>query len=339
MKKALITGITGQDGSYLAELLLGKGYEVHGIVRRTSSMGRERLEHLDAYKNAESARLILHYGELADAGNLIHILYQVQPDEVYNLAGQSSVRVSFDMPEYTSESNGLAVVRLLEAIVRSGQAKKTRFYQASSSEMFGRVSQLPITETTPFSPKSPYAAAKLFAHTMAGYYREAYGLHACCGILFNHESPQRGETFVTRKITRAAGRIKHGLQTKLKLGDLTPKRDWGYAPEYVEGMWRMLQAEKPDDYVIATNESHSVKEFVQEAFAQAGLDWTQHVEHDQRQVRTMELDEVRGSPEKMRVQLGWAPQVKFHGLIRIMMEHDLKLAAAEAAGRAESGKL
>jgi GDPmannose 4,6-dehydratase len=336
MKKALITGITGQDGSYLAELLLKKGYEVHGIVRRTSSMGRERLDHLSQYKNADMARLILHYGELADAGNLIHILYQVQPDEVYNLAGQSSVRVSFDMPEYTSESNGLAVVRLLEAIVRSGQAKKTRFYQASSSEMFGRVGQLPITESTPFSPKSPYAAAKVFAHTMAGYYREAFGLHACCGILFNHESPQRGETFVTRKITRAVGRIKHGLQTKLKLGDLSPKRDWGYAPEYVEGMWRMLQSDKPDDYIVATNESHSVQEFVEEAFAQAGLDWAQHVEYDQRQVRTMELDEVRGSPEKIRTHLGWEPHVRFKELIGIMVDHDLKLAATEAPEGAKS---
>ncbi|MBW8782338.1 MAG: GDP-mannose 4,6-dehydratase [Verrucomicrobia bacterium] len=336
MKKALITGITGQDGSYLAELLLGKGYEVHGIVRRTSSIERARLTHLSQYKDNEPARLILHYGELADSGNLIHILYQVQPDEIYNLAGQSSVRVSFEMPEYTSESNGVAVVRLLEAIVRSGLAGKTRFYQASSSEMFGRVRDLPITEVTPFNPRSPYAAAKVFAHNMAGYYREAFGLHACCGILFNHESPQRGETFVTRKITLAAGRIKHGLQTKLKLGDLSPKRDWGYAPEYVEGMWRMLQADKPDDYVIATNESHSVQEFVQEAFSEVGLDWAQHVEHDQRQVRTMELDEVRGSPEKMRVQLGWEPKVKFHALIRIMMEHDLKLAAADADGGAKS---
>ncbi len=335
-QKVLITGITGQDGSYLAELLLKKGYEVHGIVRRTSSIERARLMHLSAYKDVEPARLILHYGELADAGNLIHILYQVQPDEIYNLAGQSSVRISFEMPEYTSESNGLAVVRLLEAIVRSGQATKTRFYQASSSEMFGRVAQLPITEATPFSPKSPYAAAKVFAHNMVNYYREAYGLHACCGILFNHESPQRGESFVTRKITRAVGRIKHGLQAKLKLGDLTPKRDWGYAPEYVEGMWHMLQAEKAEDYVIATNESHSVKEFVQEAFAYAGLDWMKYVEHDQRQVRMMELDEVRGSPDKIRTNLGWAPQVKFKELIRIMVDHDLKLAAVEAAERASS---
>ncbi|MBC8039355.1 MAG: GDP-mannose 4,6-dehydratase [Opitutaceae bacterium] len=331
MKKALITGITGQDGSYLAELLLEKGYEVHGIVRRTSSMERTRLVHLSRYKEADPASLILHYGELADAGNLIHILYQVQPDEIYNLAGQSSVRVSFEMPEYTSESNGLAVVRLLESVVRSGLAKKTRFYQASSSEMFGRASQLPLTESTPFNPKSPYAAAKAFAHNITGYYREAYGMYACCGILFNHESPQRGESFVTRKITRAVGRIRHGLQTKLKLGDLTPRRDWGYAPEYVEGMWRMLQAETPDDFVIATNEAHSVLEFVQEAFALAGLDWSGHVEYDLRQVRGMELDETRGSPEKIRERLGWEPRVKFKELIGIMVAHDLELAASEAA--------
>lgn len=330
MKKALITGITGQDGSYLAELLLGKGYEVHGIVRRSSSMERARLTHLSKYKDSEPARLILHYGELADAGNLIHILYQVQPDEIYNLAGQSSVRVSFEMPEYTSESNGLAVVRLLEAIVRSGLVGKTRFYQASSSEMFGRVRDLPITETTPFSPKSPYAAAKVFAHNITGYYREAYGLFACCGILFNHESPQRGEGFVTRKITRAVGRIHHGLQAKLKLGDLTPKRDWGYAPEYVEGMWRMLQAEKADDYVIATNESHSVKDFVESAFARVGLDWMDYVEHDQRQVRGMELDEVRGNGERIRARLNWEPKVRFKELIAIMVDHDISIANQEA---------
>jgi GDPmannose 4,6-dehydratase len=323
MKKALITGITGQDGSYLAELLLEKGYEVHGIVRRTSSIERARLVHLDAYKNTENPKLILHYGELADAGNLIHILYHVQPDEIYNLAGQSSVRVSFEMPEYTSESNGLAVVRLLEAIVRSGLANKTRFYQASSSEMYGRVKDLPISENTPFSPRSPYAAAKVFAHNITNYYRESYGLFACCGILFNHESPRRGETFVTRKVTLAVARIKRGMQTTLKLGDLTPKRDWGYAPEYVEGMWRMLQAEKPDDYVVATNESHSVEEFVEEAFGTVGLDWRQFVTHDQRQVRNMELDEVRGCADKMEKELGWVPHVKFKDLIRIMMEHDL----------------
>ncbi len=324
MKKALIAGITGQDGSYLAELLLYKGYEVHGIVRRSSSMERPRIDHLEKFRTTAVPQLHLHYGELADAGNLIHIIYQVQPDEIYNLAGQSSVKVSFDMPEYTSESNGLAVVRLLEAIVRSGMVKKTKFYQASSSEMFGRVKKLPITEETPFSPRSPYAAAKIFAHNMTGYYREAHGLFACCGILFNHESPKRGETFVTRKITKGVARIKLGLQDKLKLGDLTPKRDWGYAPEYVEGMWRMLQAEKPDDYVIATNESHSVEEFAQEAFSRAGLVWTDHVEHDQRQVRGMDLDEVRGSPDKIRERLGWEPKIKFNELIRIMLDHDLK---------------
>jgi GDPmannose 4,6-dehydratase len=329
MRKALITGITGQDGSYLAQYLLEKGYQVHGIVRRTSSINRERLDELSAYKNSNPAGLILHYGELSDAGNLIHILYQVQPDEVYNLAGQSSVRVSFEMPEYTSESNGLAVVRLLDAIVRSGQAGKTRFYQASSSEMFGRVHNLPITEESVFNPRSPYAAAKVFAHNMTTYYRDAYRLFACCGILFNHESPKRGESFVTRKITIAASRIKLGLQEKLKLGDLTPRRDWGYAPEYIDGMWRMMQANSPIDYIISTNESHSVQEFASEAFAYLDLDWRDYVEHDQRQVRNMDLDEVRGSFDKIEKHLGWAPKVKFKELIKIMIEADMVKAAAE----------
>lgn len=330
-KKALITGITGQDGSYLADLLLAKGYEVHGMVRRSSSIDRSRLAHLETHRTSAQPSLYLHYGDLAESGNLVKILHQVQPDEVYNLAGQSSVRVSFEMPEYTSECNGLAVVRLLEAIVKSGLVKNTRFYQASTSEIYGNAPFLPITESTPLGPVSPYGASKCFAHNITDYYRKAFGLFACCGILFNHESPRRSETFISRKITRAVGRIKHGLQDKIKLGNLNPKRDWGHAPEYVEAMWLMLQADKCDDYIVATNASHSVQDLVSAAFGAAGLDWRRHVEVDQRQIRGPEIQETRGHALKIQRELGWEPRVGFSRLIEIMVDYDLRLAKAEAS--------
>jgi GDPmannose 4,6-dehydratase len=266
MKKALITGITGQDGSYLAELLLAKGYEVHGVIRRSSSFNTGRIDHIYQDPHVDNARLVLHYGDLADAVQMVKLLYELQPDEIYNLGAQSHVKVSFDIPEYTGDVDGLGTLRILEAIRESGLDKKARFYQASSSEMFGKVQEVPQTETTPFWPRSPYGCAKVFAYWLTVNYRESYGLHASNGILFNHESPRRGETFVTRKITRAATRIKLGLQDKLYLGNLDAKRDWGFAGEYVEMMWLMLQQEQPDDYVVATNETHSVREFCQETF-------------------------------------------------------------------------
>ena len=330
MKKALITGITGQDGSYLAELLLGKGYEVHGIIRRSSSFNTGRIDHIYQDPHVDGARLKLHYGDLADAVQMVKLLYELQPDEIYNLGAQSHVKVSFDIPEYTGDVDGLGTLRILEAVRESGLMKKTRFYQASSSEMFGKVQEVPQTERTPFWPRSPYGCAKVFAHWLTVNYRESYGLHASNGILFNHESPRRGETFVTRKITRAATRIRVGLQDKLHLGNLDAKRDWGFAGEYVEMMWLMLQQEAPDDYVVATNETHSVREFCQEVFGLLGLDWEQYVVHDPRYERPAEVDLLIGNPAKARQQLGWEPKVRFKELVKIMVDADLKLAEHEA---------
>src|SRR6188768_3732541 len=282
MKRALITGITGQDGSYLAELLLEKGYEVHGVIRRASTFNTSRIDHLYRDPHVNGVRLHLHYGDLADSVQMVKLLYHLQPDEIYNLGAQSHVRVSFDIPESTGDIDGLGTLRILEAVRETGLVGKVRFYQASSSEMFGKVQEIPQTETTPFWPRSPYACAKVFAYWLTVNYRESYDLHASNGILFNHESPRRGETFVTRKITRAVAAIKHGLQKELFLGNLDAKRDWGYAPDYVEGMWRILQHDEGDDFVLATNETHTVREFVEEAFAHAGLEWQEHVKYDAR---------------------------------------------------------
>jgi len=333
MKKALITGITGQDGSYLAELLLEKGYEVHGIVRRSSTVARSRIDHLLPYESGPNKRLHLHYGDLADSVALVKLLYELQPDEIYNLAAQSHVRVSFDIPEYTSDVTGVGAIRILEAIVEAGIGKKVRYYQASSSEMFGKVQAVPQTETTPFYPRSPYACAKVFAHWATVNYRESYNLFACCGILFNHESPRRGENFVTRKITRAVGRIKAGLQDKLYLGNLDAKRDWGYAKEYVEGMWRMLQQDTPDDYVLATNQTNTIKEFLDVAFGHAGLDWHDYVDFDQRLLRPAEVELLIGDYAKARTQIGWEPQTRMDGLARLMVDADVDLALSEARVR------
>lgn len=323
MKKALITGITGQDGSYLADLLVAKGYEVHGIIRRASTFNTSRIDHLYQDPHVNGVRLFLHYGDLADSVNLTKLLYDLQPDEVYNLGAQSHVRVSFDIPEYTADVTGVGTIRILEAIRESGV--KPRFYQASSSEMFGKVQEIPQKETTPFWPRSPYGCAKMFGHWATVNYRESYNLFACSGILFNHESPRRGETFVTRKISRAAAAIKLGLQNELYLGNLDAKRDWGYAPEYVEGMWRMLQADEPDDYVLATNETHTVQEFVEEAFAHAGLDWQKHVKYDARYERPAEVDLLIGDPAKAKKQLGWEAKVRFKELVRIMVDADVEM--------------
>lgn len=329
MKKALITGITGQDGSYLAEFLLAKGYEVWGLIRRSSSFNTDRIEHLYEDPHGQGVRLRLVYGDLNDSSSLASVLDQVRPDEVYNLGAQSHVRVSFDVPEYTGEIAGLGAVRLLEAIRRLDL--KTKFYQASSSELYGKVREVPQRETTPFHPRSPYAAAKAYAFYITQNYRESYGLFAVNGILFNHESPRRGETFVTRKITRAATRIKLGLQQKVYLGNLEAKRDWGFAGDYVEGMWRMLQAEKADDYVLATGETHSVEEFLRETFACLDLDYKQHVEHDARYERPAEVDLLLGDYSKARNELGWEPKVTFQELVRMMVDADMVLARNEQA--------
>jgi len=326
-KTALITGITGQDGSYLAELLLDKGYTVHGIVRRSSTFGTERIDHLYRDPHIEGVRLRLHYGDLTDGAGLRRILTEVAPDAIYNLAAQSHVRVSFDQPVYTADADALGALRLLEA-VRDTQIP-TRFYQASSSEMFGKAAETPQRETTPFHPRSPYACAKAFAFWQTVNYREAYDLFAANGILFNHESPRRGETFVTRKITRAATRIKEGLQEKVYLGNLDARRDWGFAGDFVEAMWRMLQQDAPDDYVVATGESHAVREFVEAVFGQLDLDWRAHVETDPRYFRPAEVDELVGNAGKARITLGWTPTVTFEELARRMTEHDLKLAREE----------
>ncbi|MDQ8199071.1 GDP-mannose 4,6-dehydratase [Pelagicoccus enzymogenes] len=330
MKKALITGITGQDGSYLAELLLEKGYEVHGVIRRASTFNTSRIDHLYQDPHVNGVKLFLHYGDLADSVQMVKLLYELQPDEIYNLGAQSHVRVSFDVPEYTGDVVGVGAVRILEAIREANLVNKVKYYQASSSEMFGKVQEVPQTETTPFWPRSPYACAKMYAHWLTVNYRESYNLFACSGILFNHESPRRGETFVTRKITRAATRIKMGLQEKLYLGNLDAKRDWGYAKEYVEMMWLMLQQDQPEDYVIATNETHTVKEFVQETFAHLDLDWEKYVEYDKRYERPAEVDLLIGDPAKAKQKLGWEPKVKFKELVKIMVDADLKLAQDEA---------
>jgi GDPmannose 4,6-dehydratase len=327
MKKALVTGITGQDGSYLAELLLDKGYEVHGIIRRASTFNTSRIDHLYKDPHINAVRLFLHYGDIADSTNLIKLLYGIQPDEVYHLAAQSHVRVSFDIPEYTGDVTGLSTIRILEAIRETGI--RAKFYQASSSEMFGKVHEVPQTETTPFHPRSPYGAAKVYAFWATVNYRESYGLFACNGILFNHESPRRGETFVTRKITRAVARIKAGQQDKLYLGNLDAKRDWGYAKEYVEAMWLMLQQDQPDDYVIATGETHSVEEFLTMAFSQVNLDWHDYVELDPKYLRPAEVDLLIGDASKAKRVLGWEPKVSFKDLVRLMVDADLALVGGQ----------
>lgn len=323
MKRALITGITGQDGSYLAELLLEKGYEVHGIIRRASTFNTGRIDHLYKDPHINGVRLFLHYGDIADSTNLIKLLYRIQPEEVYHLAAQSHVRVSFDIPEYTGDVTALSTIRLLEAIRETGVGSK--FYQASSSEMFGKVLEVPQRETTPFYPRSPYGAAKVYAYWATVNYRESYDLFACNGILFNHESPRRGETFVTRKITRALARIKAGLQSKLYLGNLDAQRDWGYAKEYVVAMWQMLQQDKPEDYVIATGETHSVRDFLTEAFSYADLDWQKYVELDEKYLRPAEVDLLVGDASKARDVLGWQPSTTFKDLVRLMVDADMAI--------------
>jgi len=328
MKKALITGITGQDGSYLAEFLLNKGYEVHGIIRRSSSFNTGRLESIFEDPHVPNPRLRLHYGDLTDGSSLNQLLKSVKPVEIYHLGAQSHVRVSFDLPEYTGDVTGLGTLRLLDAIRESGVP--TRFYQASSSEMFGKVVETPQSEKTPFYPRSPYGCAKVYAYWTTVNYREAYSLFACNGILFNHESPRRGETFVSRKITRAATRIKMGLEKFLYLGNLDARRDWGYAPEYVEAMWLMLQQETPQDYVIATGETHTVKEFVEEAFSRLDLDWKEHVRIDPHYYRPTEVDLLVGNPSKAKTLLGWTPRVHFKELVQLMVDADLKIASREA---------
>lgn len=327
MRKALITGITGQDGSYLAELLLDKGYEVYGVMRRSSSFNTERIDHIYRDPHEPSVRLRLVYGDLNDASSLNKILRDTQADEIYNLGAQSHVRVSFDVPEYTGEVTALGTVRLLEAIREVGL--KPKFYQASSSELYGKTVEVPQNEKTPFYPRSPYACAKAYAHYVTVNYRESYGLFACNGILFNHESERRGETFVTRKITRAATRIKLGLQNKLYLGNLDARRDWGYAVDFVEAMWLMMQQDEPDDYVIATGEQHSVREFVEEAFGLLDLDWRDYVEIDTKYFRPSEVDSLLGDASKARHKLGWEPKTSFNQLISLMVKADMKLAQRE----------
>lgn len=345
-KKALITGITGQDGSYLAELLLDKGYEVHGIIRRSSSFNTKRIDHLYKDPHERNVHMFLYYGDLTDSTNLIRLLQEIQPDEIYNLAAQSHVKVSFETAEYTANSDALGTLRLLEAIKLLGLENKTKFYQASTSELYGKAQEVPQNENTPFYPRSPYGAAKLYAYWITVNYREAYNMFACNGILFNHESPRRGETFVTRKITRAAGRIAEGLQDRLYLGNLEAKRDWGYAPDYAQAMWLMLQQDKPEDYVIATGETHSVREFVEYAFDQVGIEIEWYgkgveekgyrkgtddviIEIDPGYFRPTEVDILLGDPTKAKKELKWEPKVKFEELVRIMAKHDLRRAKYE----------
>jgi GDPmannose 4,6-dehydratase len=327
-KTALISGITGQDGSFLTELLLEKGYDVYGIIRRSSSFNTDRIDHLYQDPHETGARLRLLYGDLNDSSSLNTILRQVQPEEIYNLGAQSHVRVSFDIPEYTGEVTGLGTVRFLEAI--RGIGIKPKFYQASSSELYGKVVETPQTETTPFHPRSPYGCAKAYAFHITVNYRESYGMFACNGILFNHESERRGETFVSRKITRAATRIKLGLQAKLYLGNLDARRDWGYARDYVEAMWLMMQAAEPDDYVVATGETHSIRDFLDQTFAYLDLDWKEYVEIDPRYFRPAEVDLLLGDSSKARKRLGWEPKVDFNQLVKLMVDHDLALAKQEA---------
>jgi len=321
-KKALITGITGQDGSYLAELLLEKGYEVHGLVRRSSSFNTQRIDHLYQDVHEDNLRLFLHFADLNDASSLNRVLEKVAPDEIYNLAAQSHVKVSFEIPEYTGEITGLGTLRLLEAIRET--EVPARFYQASSSEMFGLVQEVPQSEKTPFYPRSPYGVAKVYSYWIVTNYREAYGIHASNGILFNHESPRRGETFVTRKITRAVANIKHGLQDKLFLGNLDAKRDWGYAKDYVEAQWLMLQQDEPSDYVIATGETHTVREFAEKAFAHVGLNMGDHVEIDPRYYRPTEVELLIGDASKAKERLGWEPKVGFDDLVKLMVDADME---------------
>ena len=335
MKKALITGITGQDGSYLAEFLLGKGYDVYGIIRRSSSFNTGRIDPIYEDPHVPHRRLELVYGDLNDASSLNHIIRRIKPDEIYNLGAQSHVRVSFDIPEYTGEITGLGTIRLLEAIRESGL--KPKFYQASSSEMFGKVQDVPQRETTPFYPRSPYGAAKVYAYWVTVNYREAYGLFACNGILFNHESPRRGETFVTRKITKAAARIKLGLQQDLFLGNLDAKRDWGFAGDYVEAMWMMLQTEVPTDYVIATGETHTVKEMLELAFDRLKLDWKKHVKIDPKYYRPTEVDLLIGDASKAKKELGWQPKIKFQELIAMMVDADLATEKEKLDGTRKRG--
>ncbi|MEW6284198.1 MAG: GDP-mannose 4,6-dehydratase [Candidatus Eremiobacterota bacterium] len=331
MKRAFITGITGQDGSYLAELLLSQGYEVHGLIRRSSSFNTGRIMHIFQDPHEAGRRLFLHYGDLSDSVTLVKLLQKVDPGEIYHLGAQSHVRVSFDIPEYTADVTGLGTIRILEAIREAGVSP--RFYQASSSEMFGQSREVPQSEATPFHPRSPYACAKVFAYWTTVNYRESYGLFACNGILFNHESPRRGETFVTRKITRAVAAIRAGLQKKLYLGNLEARRDWGYAPEYAQAMWLMLQQDQPDDYVVATGETHSVREFCQEAFAHAGLDWERYVEIDPGYFRPAEVDVLMGDATRARVKLGWQPRVKFRELVRLMVDADIQALDDRLAGK------
>jgi GDPmannose 4,6-dehydratase len=323
MKKALITGITGQDGSYLADLLLEKGYEVHEIIRRASTFNTSRIDHLYADPHVNGVRMLLHYGDLSDSVNLVKLLYELKPDEIYHLGAQSHVRVSFDIPEYTADVTGVGTIRILEAIREVGV--RSRFYQASSSEMFGKAQQVPQTETTPFWPRSPYGVAKVFSFWATVNYRESYGLCASNGILFNHESPRRGETFVTRKISRAVAAIKHGLQQELFLGNLDAKRDWGYAPEYVEGIWRILQRDEGDDFILAIGETHSVREFVETAFSHVDLDWKEFVKHDSRYERPAEVELMMGDASKAKRILDWEPKVRFHELVQIMVDADMEL--------------
>jgi GDPmannose 4,6-dehydratase len=323
MKRALITGITGQDGSYLADLLLEKGYEVHGIIRRASTFNTARIDHLYVDPHINGVRLFLHYGDLADSVNLVKLLYDLKPDEIYHLGAQSHVRVSFDIPEYTADVTGVGTIRILEAIRETGI--RSRFYQASSSEMYGKAQEVPQTEQTRFWPRSPYGVSKVFSYWATVNYRESYGVHASNGILFNHESPRRGETFVTRKISRAVAAIKHGLQKELFLGNLEAKRDWGYAPEYVEGMWQMLQQDVGDDFVLATNETHTVREFCEAAFAHVNLDWKEFVKHDPRYERPAEVDLLIGNAAKAKKTFGWEPKTRFGQLVQLMVDADMAL--------------
>lgn len=324
MKKAFITGITGQDGSYMAELLLSKGYEVHGLIRRSSSHPAGTLKEIHPDFKCESDAIHFHYGDLSSASSLSRLMEEIQPDEVYNLGAMSDVRISFDIPEYTADVTGTGPVRLLEAIRHAGLADKTKFYQASTSEIFGKVQEIPQKETTPFYPRSPYAASKLFAHWICKNYREAYGMFICSGFLFNHESPRRGPNFVTRKIAIGLAKILAGQQEKVVLGNLDAKRDWGYAPEYVEAMWQMMQIEKPDDYVIATGETYSVREFLEEAFGHVGLDWTKYVEVDEKMLRPTEADILIGDASKAYNEFGWKPKVLFKDLVHILVDFEVE---------------
>ncbi len=332
-KKAFITGITGQDGSYLAELLLCKGYEVHGIVRRASTFHTTRLDHIKFGSDSKKERLFLHYGDMTDSSNLNRVLEKVQPDEIYNLAAQSHVQISFEVPEYSAEVDGIGVLRLLDAIRET--KLKPRFYQASSSELFGKVAEKIQSERTPFYPRSPYAAAKLFGYWIVVNYREAYNLFACNGILFNHESPRRGENFVTRKVTSGIAQILAGKTDHITMGNMDAQRDWGFAPEYVEIMWKMLQAAAPADYVVGTGRKHSVKEFIESAFAYAGLDWRKHVKQDARFMRPTEVDELQADPSKAVRELGWSPKVGFEELVMIMVDADMRALGLKPVGKGD----